>query len=187
MRKLVLGLMGAAALAFGSGAANAAVTINGTNMTSAGALDGGLNFSAGFFELGGSSPFDAWLTFTETLDGYYGFTLTTTNHGKNGSATDVDFDVLGVYVTDGTNTWNLTPDIDNNDFNEDFALLGQFLKAGTYTLHIKGTRGNFAAFSGDISFGAVPEPSTWAMMLLGFGAVGFAMRRRRRPALLQVA
>lgn len=27
--------------------------------------------------------------------------------------------------------------------------------------------------------GAVPEPSTWAMMLLGFGATGFAMRRRR--------
>jgi hypothetical protein len=26
--------------------------------------------------------------------------------------------------------------------------------------------------------GAVPEPSTWAMMLLGFGAVGFGMRRR---------
>lgn len=28
--------------------------------------------------------------------------------------------------------------------------------------------------------GAVPEPSTWAMMLLGFGAVGYGMRRRRR-------
>ena len=27
---------------------------------------------------------------------------------------------------------------------------------------------------------AVPEPSTWAMMLLGFGAIGVAMRRRRR-------
>jgi hypothetical protein len=26
----------------------------------------------------------------------------------------------------------------------------------------------------------VPEPGTWAMMLLGFGAVGFALRRRRR-------
>jgi hypothetical protein len=27
--------------------------------------------------------------------------------------------------------------------------------------------------------GAVPEPATWAMMLIGFGAVGFGMRRRR--------
>jgi len=29
---------------------------------------------------------------------------------------------------------------------------------------------------------AVPEPSTWAMMLLGFGGVGVAMRRRRKSA-----
>lgn len=28
--------------------------------------------------------------------------------------------------------------------------------------------------------GAVPEPSTWALMLLGFGAVGGAMRAKRR-------
>ena len=27
---------------------------------------------------------------------------------------------------------------------------------------------------------AVPEPATWAMMLVGFGAVGFGMRRRRQ-------
>ena len=26
---------------------------------------------------------------------------------------------------------------------------------------------------------AVPEPATWAMMMLGFGAMGFAMRRRQ--------
>jgi hypothetical protein len=34
---------------------------------------------------------------------------------------------------------------------------------------------------------AVPEPATWAMMLLGFGAIGFSMRRRRRPVLAQIA
>lgn len=27
--------------------------------------------------------------------------------------------------------------------------------------------------------GAVPEPSTWAMMLIGFGGIGYSMRRRR--------
>ncbi|HYF29464.1 MAG TPA: PEPxxWA-CTERM sorting domain-containing protein, partial [Candidatus Paceibacterota bacterium] len=27
--------------------------------------------------------------------------------------------------------------------------------------------------------GAVPEPATWAMMILGFGAVGSLVRRRR--------
>jgi hypothetical protein len=34
---------------------------------------------------------------------------------------------------------------------------------------------------------AVPEPATWAMMLMGFAGIGFAMRRRRQPALAQVA
>ena len=28
--------------------------------------------------------------------------------------------------------------------------------------------------------GAVPEPATWAMMIMGFGAVGMAARRRRK-------
>lgn len=33
---------------------------------------------------------------------------------------------------------------------------------------------------------AVPEPATWAMMLIGFGGMGFAMRgRRRNQSLLQ--
>jgi hypothetical protein len=38
------------------------------------------------------------------------------------------------------------------------------------------------------NFAAVPEPSTWGMMLLGFGAIGGVMRRQRRaPRLGQVA
>lgn len=40
------------------------------------------------------------------------------------------------------------------------------------------------------SVGAVPEPATWAMMLLGFGGIGMAMRRSRRKQgarLLQIA
>ncbi len=35
--------------------------------------------------------------------------------------------------------------------------------------------------------GAVPEPSTWALMLAGFGAVGVAMRRARRNLRLRPA
>ena len=35
---------------------------------------------------------------------------------------------------------------------------------------------------------AVPEPATWAMMLVGFGGIGFAMRRRRESGrLAQIA
>jgi hypothetical protein len=47
----------------------------------------------------------------------------------------------------------------------------------------------------DITFGSdipggtngVPEPATWAMMLMGFGAAGLAMRRRRRSDKLAIA
>lgn len=35
--------------------------------------------------------------------------------------------------------------------------------------------------------GAVPEPATWAMMLLGFGGIGFAARRRKRNVTTTVA
>ena len=34
---------------------------------------------------------------------------------------------------------------------------------------------------------AVPEPGSWAMMLLGFGSLGIALRRKRRSALTQLA
>lgn len=34
---------------------------------------------------------------------------------------------------------------------------------------------------GSAATGAVPEPATWALMLAGFGGIGYAMRRRRKP------
>lgn len=34
----------------------------------------------------------------------------------------------------------------------------------------------------DVALAAVPEPSSWALMILGFGAVGGAMRRRQSVA-----
>ena len=40
---------------------------------------------------------------------------------------------------------------------------------------------------GTANNGAVPEPSTWAMMLMGFGAIGVALRRRRSTNLALAA
>ena len=39
----------------------------------------------------------------------------------------------------------------------------------------------FALLDG-VSLTAVPEPSTWAMMFVGFAGLGYAAFRRRRPA-----
>lgn len=53
--------------------------------------------------------------------------------------------------------------------------------ANFYKITVSG-QGNAAGslYSGNLSATAVPEPATWAMMLVGFGAVGFGMRRRRK-------
>ncbi|WP_379551124.1 FxDxF family PEP-CTERM protein [Qipengyuania sp. DGS5-3] len=52
--------------------------------------------------------------------------------------------------------------------------------AGEYTLVARGTNSNGpSGFGGDLTFAAVPEPGTWLMMILGFGAIGFAMRGRK--------
>lgn len=49
------------------------------------------------------------------------------------------------------------------------------------TITVSGTSLGNGSYAGQGSLiPAVPEPATWAMMLLGFGAVGFAMRRSRK-------
>ena len=40
--------------------------------------------------------------------------------------------------------------------------------------------GAFGPVIGNVSISAVPEPSTWVMMLLGFAGLGFAFRQSRR-------
>lgn len=55
---------------------------------------------------------------------------------------------------------------------------------GSYTFNITGpgqagTPAGLALRLDTILAAPVPEPATWAMMLLGFGAIGASMRRRR--------
>jgi len=41
--------------------------------------------------------------------------------------------------------------------------------------------------NGDVAVAPVPEPSTWAMMILGFAGVGFIAYRRRKTTVLGAA
>jgi PEP-CTERM motif len=53
---------------------------------------------------------------------------------------------------------------------------------GAYYLNLSGTGGGSAGYGGTLSVAAVPEPSTWAMMILGFVGVGFMAYRRKDRA-----
>jgi PEP-CTERM motif len=57
--------------------------------------------------------------------------------------------------------------------------------AGEITGFYSDANGTFHGFVADIPTASVPEPSTWAMMILGFAGIGFmAYRRKSKPALM---
>jgi len=117
--------------------------------------------------------------------------------GFNMASLDITSNYTGVNTTaniDFTSvTFNGTEfDILSTGQQEFRNLLNQTITAGaTNTINVAGITGGNGAFSGTISLAnvaAVPEPGTWALMLLGFGAVGWSMRRRQAGAhLLQAA
>ncbi|WP_228242415.1 FxDxF family PEP-CTERM protein [Porphyrobacter sp. GA68] len=51
-------------------------------------------------------------------------------------------------------------------------------------LTVNYTANTNASYGGNLTFtpqAPIPEPATWMMMILGFAAVGFAMRKRKAP------
>lgn len=53
----------------------------------------------------------------------------------------------------------------------------------SYTVAFNGiANGDTTSFIDSVALAVVPEPATWAMLLAGFGLVGFAMRRRSTTA-----
>ena len=82
----------------------------------------------------------------------------------------------------GAATANATPGM--SDVALSYTILGgtgQYLGAtgGFNGIGLIDQRISPATPSVTFSFAAVPEPESWAMMLLGFGAAGMSIRRRR--------
>lgn len=181
MRQLVV-LAAACGVAFVSAPASAMVTIDATNFDSADlANPAGPYTSIGFTDAGLSPSFSRFVTFTNTLGGLYSIdassssSFTTFTSGVLSLAGST-VATLKPLVSDGTEYWRVT------DLN---------LNPGQYTLTLNGTVSMDGSTqppgvaSGTIAIrpaSALPEPSTWAMMLLGLGLVGHVLRRRRNHA-----
>lgn len=178
MRKLVYILAGAAALASAS-VANAASVITGptpSTLTPPSSALFGANVTGG--------PTAINDTFTFNIAGTSGLTDAQVSTLLLNGSQNINFSSItldGIYAFAKTST---------DPSPETWALLSPVvLGIGSHTINVMGNLiGPNGSYSGTINVQtAVPEPATWAFMLLGFGAMGLAIRRRRRPVLAQVA
>ena len=95
------------------------------------------------------------------------------------------------YVT-GYATWYSDPTLNGGNGNHVYsttAAAGQAFAgspAGTYVafedLTFPGSDFNYFDHAFVFTVAAVPEPSTWAMMMLGFAALGYLTYRRKKKA-----
>lgn len=57
--------------------------------------------------------------------------------------------------------------------------LGALLVGNNLNFQGVAGKGNENTIAGNLRWASVPEPSTWLMMMAGFGALGFALRRQK--------
>ena len=182
MRKFVYGAIGAVALASAS-VAGAAVMVTGAtglnnpNPTAAGSVvvNGGLT-TINFGQNPVSTPtFTGSFDFTNDTAGLYTIVLNSSTPGVTFSSAS---------VTGPGGPFMLTPFPDNTSLK----LAGALLGVGDYMFSFAGNNSNESGtLTGNVTISPVPEAGTWALMLLGFGAIGLTLRTRRRPVLAQVA
>jgi len=192
MRGAILGILAGSALALGSTAANASVTLGSSNSSCTG---------------GGCSAGTSTATITDNIGNPNKVEFDTTNVTAAGTVTSwfnflVDPTALGTFsatvATFPTSTVTLLELLTGGTMTTQGGTLvtstpgtqltfGNLTAGQWYTFRYTTTMATGGDISGNASFYAVPEPGTWALMLLGFGGIGLAMRRRRRPALAQIA
>jgi hypothetical protein len=121
------------------------------------------------------------LSFTIAKDG----TLVgsaTNNAIKFQKTGDLDFTPGEVFLLGPGGSKTIFDMVDNTGLDSTFKFNIADLAAGNYTLSISGhSFSNTASYGGQMSFAAsaVPEPAVWGMMIMGFGAIGYGMRRRK--------
>lgn len=124
-----------------------------------------------FIVSGTAGDFEATYTFDNPFDPALAGASATFNFDGDGiTFTGGDFSGGGFFTT---STTTLGTSIQIDRFS---------LALGPQTLNIRGTfapTGNSSALiGGELTLAQVPEPATWALFILGFGAIGSTMRRR---------
>jgi hypothetical protein len=122
---------------------------------------------------------DLTITFANTHYDGVTFNLNIPNRGTTGFNLSVNggaFTFVQSGLGNGQNKFRL--DATGGDFIHSLA----FSFSGSQVQDIRGIRVREAEAGGKGGGGGVPEPASWAMMLVGFGGLG-AMMRRRRAAL----
>lgn len=186
MRKLVMALAGAAALTFGSAAQSAISITSCTFNTSCAVANGTSSSTIGFSDISVGTSFNESINFTNDVAGLYSITFGTSSPSV---------DILTAVLSGAGGPFTLTgPQGTDALVDEQFSLAQTFLPAGNFMFNTTGTRveGAVGSIAGTLTVvnSAVPEPATWALMLLGFGGMGFSMRRnrnRRRTVIAQIA
>jgi hypothetical protein len=185
MRGAVLGILASSALALGSTAATASVTVGSTNATSGTATavvtdNVGIPNKVEFDTTNASAgTVVSWFNFLVSPDGIGAFSATTATNPPS-TVTLLELLTGGTMTTAGSTLVTSTPGTQLN--------YGTLTANTWYTFRYTANLATAGNISGPVSiYPAVPEPATWALMLLGFGGIGLAMRRRRRPALAQIA
>jgi len=102
--------------------------------------------------------------------------------GKLNPASNINF--TSAYITINGATTKVNMSVDSTGVYELRSLLGTALAAGdVIKLYLSGTSGTSASYTVTLGIAAVPEVSTWIMMILGFGATAYAMRKRKHQVL----
>lgn len=183
MRKIGKLAVGAIALATAS-ISNAAIIVNGsTNVDTSTLLanntkDPLQDTLTWGQDLTSAGTFTGSVDFSNNLSGLYSIIVSSSTPG----ATITAVTLSGILGTTGS--------FSTTGSSNSLTLLVPFTGAGDYRVSFGGSApANGAAVTGNLTFQLVPvpEPATWALMLLGFAGIGVAMRRRRRPVLEQIA
>ncbi|MGB3738074.1 MAG: FxDxF family PEP-CTERM protein [Pontixanthobacter sp.] len=140
-------------------------------------FDGSVTASFGRAGLGSGTFTDRFL-FRLGQNGLGSGSITTALAGPAGGRTDLDFNSVTLF--NGVTTF-VVPITRIGGQEEGFLQNVPIFEGVQNILSVNYTSRGNGSFGGQLSFvptAAVPEPATWALMLLGFAGIGFSMRRR---------